>query len=248
MRSLSATDIEFRRFLAGELPIQERRRTGSRCESNGGSLFRRNWEPMHKENSGSLILSESETSIRLAWFAVQVRSCKESWTASYLSDQGYECFLPKYKSIRQWSDRKKEIERALFPGYLFCQFDPQKRLPILKTPGVIQIIGYNREPTPICEEEICSIQRTVRALLPARPWPYLAVGKRVLVRAGALRGLEGILISVRGKQRLVLSITLLQRSVCVELDSSDVELCESPALGKHGAVPMSSLLEPAITA
>ena len=59
--------------------------------------------------------------------------------------------------------------------------------------------------------------------LPAQPWPYLEAGDRVRIRAGALRGLEGILISVKGNQRLVLSVTLLRRSVAVELDSHSVE-------------------------
>jgi transcription antitermination factor NusG len=169
----------------------------------------------------------------LPWFALQVRSCKESWTASYLTGQGYECFLPKYKSTRQWSDRKKDVELALFPGYLFCRFDPLLRLPILKTPGVIQVVGYNREPTPIGEDEIYSIQRMIASKLPVQPWPFLEMGDRVRIKAGSLRGLEGILVSVRGKNRLVLSVALLQRSVCVQMDSIHVEPCKGTSLGKH---------------
>lgn len=160
---------------------------------------------------------------QLPWFALQVHSGKEDSISAYLLGQGYECFLPKYKTIRQWSDRKKQIELALFPGYLFCRFDPIIRLPVLRTPGVIQAVGYNRTPVAIEEKEIQAIQRMVESGLPAQHWPYLAIGDRVQIRSGALRGLEGILISVKGNRRLVLSVTLLQRSVAVELDSGAVE-------------------------
>jgi transcription antitermination factor NusG len=161
---------------------------------------------------------------QLPWFALQVHSGKESWISDHLLGQGYECFLPKYKTIRQWSDRKKQMELALFPGYLFCRFDPLVRLPVLKTPGVIQAVGCNRTPIAIAEEEIQAIQRMVESGLSTQPWPYLAIGDRVRIRSGALRGLEGILILVKGNRRLVLSVTLLQRSVAVELDSGAVEM------------------------
>ncbi|MGB2637081.1 MAG: UpxY family transcription antiterminator [Candidatus Acidiferrum sp.] len=161
--------------------------------------------------------------IHLPWFALHVHSGKEGWIYAHLSGQGYECFLPKYKTIRQWSDRKKQMELALFPGYLFCRFDPLVRLPVLKTPGVIQVVGCNRTPVAIEEKEIQAIQRMVESGLPTEPWPYLAIGDRVQIQSGALRGLEGILVSVKGNRRLVLSVTLLQRSVAVEVDSGAVE-------------------------
>ena len=78
---------------------------------------------------------------RLPWFALQVRSRYEKTVASYLDGKGYEWFLPTYQARKRWSDRVKEVELALFPGYLFCRFDPQDRLPILKTPGMISIVG-----------------------------------------------------------------------------------------------------------
>jgi transcriptional antiterminator RfaH len=167
--------------------------------------------------------NHSNDSGHLPWFALQVHSGKEGWIAAHLLGQGYECFLPKYKTIRQWSDRNKKLELALFPGYLFCRFDPLLRLPVLKTPGVIQAVGYNRAPVAIEEEEIRAIRRMVESGLPTQPWPYLTVGDRVQIRSGALRGLQGILISIKGNRRLVLSVSLLQRSVAVELDSGAVE-------------------------
>jgi transcription antitermination factor NusG len=156
----------------------------------------------------------------LPWFAVQVRSRYESVAATLLSGKGYEWFLPTYWSRRQWSDRIKKIELPLFPGYLFCRFDPQGRLPILTIPGVISIVGIAKNPTPVDETEIASLRVLVKSGLPHQPWPYLQVGQRVRIEYGALYGLEGILLHFKGLHRIVLSVTLLQRSVAVEIDSA----------------------------
>jgi transcription antitermination factor NusG len=161
---------------------------------------------------------------RYPWFALQVRVRHEVGVSDHLKGKGYEWFLPLYKSRRRWSDRVKEIEAPLFPGYLFCRFDPHDRLPILKTPGVAQIVGYNHIPIPVDEHEIMAIRRLVASGVPNFPCAYLEVGSKVRIDTGALRGLEGILTDVKGKRRLVLSISLLQRSVAVEIDSDAVSV------------------------
>jgi transcription antitermination factor NusG len=184
--------------------------------------------------STSLVNHPGETT-GYPWFAVQVRTQREEGVACYIEGKGYEWFLPTYKRRKLWSDRIREVKVPLFPGYLFCRFNPQDRLPILKTPGVIQIVGYNRVPIAVDEEEVAAIQRLVASGVPNQPWPYLAVGDRVRIESGPLRGLEGILANLRGNNRLVLSVTLLQRSVAVEIDSMFVEsLGGSPS--RHGAL------------
>jgi len=92
----------------------------------------------------------------------------------------------------------------------------------MKTPGVMQIVGVNRVPIPVDEVEISAIQTLVASGIPNQPWPFLQVGERVRIESGSLSGLEGILMDFKGTQRLVLSITLLQRSVSVEIDSAFV--------------------------
>jgi transcription antitermination factor NusG len=164
---------------------------------------------------------ESE-SIKLPWFALQVRARYEQGVADHLDGKGYELFLPVYKCRKRWSDRVKEVEAPLFPGYLFCRLNPQDRLPILKTPGVIQVVGTNRTPTAVDENEIQAIQAMVASGIPNQPWPFLTTGDRVRIESGPLSGLEGILVEFKGNHRLVLSVSLLQRSVAVEIDSAFV--------------------------
>lgn len=157
---------------------------------------------------------------RFPWFALQTRYRSENLVATQLRGKGYEPFLPVCKSRRRWSDRVKELELPLFPGYLFCRFNPLDRLPILVTPGVLQIVGTGKTPIPIDDAEISAIQITIQSGVARQPWPFPQVGQRVRVEYGPLQGLEGVLLSFKGSHRLVLSVTLLQRSVAVEIDES----------------------------
>jgi transcription antitermination factor NusG len=161
-----------------------------------------------------------QTPALFPWFALQVRTRNEASVADQLRRLGYQGFLPLYKLRKRWSDRIKEVDAPLFPGYLFCRFDPQDRLPILKTPGVMQIVGFKNGPAAVEESEIRSLQTLVSAGVPHQPWPFLAAGDRVRIESGPLLGLEGILTEVRRSHRLILSVTLLQRSVAVEIDSA----------------------------
>jgi transcription antitermination factor NusG len=135
-----------------------------------------------------------------------------------LENAGYECYLPTSKNTRQWSDRTKDVEVPLFPGYLFCRMNPHNRLPVLMTPGVLQIVGVGKTPIPVEEEEIAAIQRVGKSGLPTMPWPYLEVGHVVRIEEGPLRGLTGIVQKIKSGLKLVLSVSLLQRSVAVEID------------------------------
>jgi transcription elongation factor/antiterminator RfaH len=157
---------------------------------------------------------------QLPWYALQCWVRKEGMIASRLEGQGFECFLPKYKSIREWSDRKKEIEQPLFPGYLFCRFEYSQRRPVVVTPGVLQVVGCSRTPVPVENREIEALQLAVRSQVQSQPWPYLEMGERVRIHAGKLAGLEGILVNFKGNHRVVLAVSLLQRSVALEVDLS----------------------------
>lgn len=179
--------------------------------------------------SDSTVNYGSSSESRVAWFAVQVRSQHEKGVVERLvGTGGFELFLPLYKCRKRWSDRIKEFEVPLFPGYVFARFDPTDRLPILKTPGVIQIVSSNHVPIPLDDAEIRAVQTLVSSGIPNQPWPFLEIGDRVRVESGPLSGVEGILTAFKGKNRLLVSITLLQRSVAAEIDSAYVSL-QSPA-------------------
>ncbi|MBI4891217.1 MAG: UpxY family transcription antiterminator [Acidobacteria bacterium] len=158
----------------------------------------------------------------LAWYAVTVKPRAEKAVAEALQKKGYESFLPLYASQREWSDRIKTIHMPLFSGYVFLHLDITRRLPVLKTPGVVSFVSLGAEPTPIETSEIESIRLLMHTGLPVGPWPYLRAGQEVEVTRGALKGIRGILLKVKAQLRLVLSLSLLQRSVVVEVDRDDV--------------------------
>jgi transcription antitermination factor NusG len=154
------------------------------------------------------------------WFALQIRSRYENIVTAHLSGKGYEWFLPLYNRRRRWSDRFRETEQPLFPGYVFCRLNPLNRLPILMTPGVFLVVGIGRTPVPIEESEMEAIQTAVKSGLPTQPWPFVRIGQRVRIEHGPLCGLDGILLDLRGHHRLVLSVTLLQRSIAVQVEDA----------------------------
>lgn len=152
------------------------------------------------------------------WYAIRVRSRFERFVSASLSGKGYDQYLPLYRSRRKWSDRVKDIDLPLFPGYLFCRFDAEVRLPILTTVGVISIVGNGKVPIAVPDQEIGAIQTMIGSDLHVQPWPQLVVGSKVLIEEGPLKGLEGVALDVKKKFRLFVSVPLLQRSVSVEID------------------------------
>jgi transcription antitermination factor NusG len=153
-----------------------------------------------------------------AWYAVCVRSRCEGLVSESLRTKGYDQFLPTYPCFRRWSDRKKEIEQPLFPNYLFCRFDVNRRLPILQSSHVISIAGAGKTSIAVSDQEIDAIRAIVRSGLPAEPWPHLIAGSKIYIERGPLAGLEGIALKVEKSYRLIVTVPLLQRAVMVEID------------------------------
>src|SRR5579864_7173130 len=164
----------------------------------------------------------------LCWFALQIRSRWEGTTAGLLRGKGLETLLPTYSTKRKWSDRFKVVEAPLFPGYVFCRFDVHNRLPVLITPGVISVVGRGKTPIAVDEKEILSIQAAIGSGIHLEPWPYLEIGERVRVKDDVLDGMEGILTNFKGSDRVVISVTLLRRSVALEIDRSRISPLDSP--------------------
>lgn len=158
------------------------------------------------------------------WFALAVKPRFDKAVARALQSKGFETLVPLYKKQHGYAARSKESELPLFPGYVFCRFNVLTRLPILTTPGVTQILGTGNRPMPLSETEIVSLQTAIKAQVPLQPFPFLQVGQRVRIEEGVLAGVVGIVIRFKQALRLVLSVTLLQRSVSLEIDRHQVSL------------------------
>jgi len=161
------------------------------------------------------------------WYALHVQTRYEKTVASGLRSRGYLGFLPVYTSVRRWSDRLQKIELPLFPGYVFSRIDINHRLPVLTIPGVIDIVGVGKVPHPVEDQEIEALQTVVGSGLLLEPWPFLKAGQRVKIQDGPLRDVEGTLSEIGERGKLIVSITLLQRSVAVTIDRSLIRPIDS---------------------
>jgi len=156
------------------------------------------------------------------WYAVRVRSNYERNVSTVLDHKGVEQFVPTYRSRRIWADRIKTLDLPLFPGYVFCRIPLDERNVVVTTEGVVGLVSCGRVPIPVSEQEIEAIRTVVQSQAQAEPWPFLRIGQTVRICHGAMSGLEGILVRVKNSWRLVISVTLLERSVAVEIDAAFV--------------------------
>jgi transcription antitermination factor NusG len=116
---------------------------------------------------------------------------------------------------------------------LFCRMNPNDRLPVLITPGVVQIVGRGKTPIPLEEHEIVAIQRVASSGLSTMPWPYLQVGQTARIEEGPLQGMSGIVVRIKSGFKLVLSVQLLQRSIAVEIDRSWIRATHPAKAAEH---------------
>jgi transcription antitermination factor NusG len=171
----------------------------------------------------------NEASRRVSlWYAVHTRHQHEKLVARTLANKGFEIFLPLYTEARRWRDRTKVVELPLFSCYVFLRGDLDRRLAIVSTPGVHQMVASGGKLAGIPEEEIQAVRSVIENRVNVEPHPFLKCGDLVRVKVGALRGLEGFLVRKKGQTRLIISVGLLERSVAAEVDASAVERIATP--------------------
>jgi len=180
-------------------------------------------ENLHQDSQASINVSAANPEAR--WYAVQTAPRHEKKVALELTAKGIECFLPTVSEVRRWSDRRRVIVEPLFAGYVFTWIVPESssRIALLRTNGVVGVVGRRGAGTPIPESEIFSIRLLVESRSQFAPHPFLNAGQRVRVRGGSLDGLEGILQSVKDDQSLIVSVELIERSVSLTISGYIVE-------------------------
>lgn len=166
----------------------------------------------------------------LRWYAVYTCANHEKGVAQQLTGRSIELFLPVYESMRRWKDRRKLLQLPLFPGYVFVRLALRHRFQVLQIPGVVRLVGTNGMPTPLFDEEIYSLRQALENEVRAEPHPYLNLskGRRVRITTGSLAGREAIVVRHKGRQRVVISTELIQRSIMLDIDALDLSPIKSP--------------------
>lgn len=153
------------------------------------------------------------------WLVAYVQSCLEKKTAERLTAMGVECYLPVQTEIRQWSDRRKKVQRLVIPMMIFVHVTPKERPLPLTLQAVSRYMVLRGESTPavIPDEQM----ERFRFMLDYSPEAVelcstpLAAGDAVKVIKGPLAGLEGELITVGGKSKVAVRLDMLG---CAQVD------------------------------
>lgn len=175
-------------------------------------------EAMHKNAIDPLSRSERR------WFAVYTTCRHEKRVARHLQQRQIEHFLPLYRTQHRWKDGSRVlVDLPLFPGYVFVRIESRNRFGVLAVPGVVSMIGTASRPAALPDLEVEALRAGLDPTR-AEPHPLLIVGRRVRIKAGALAGVEGIVVRKKSGLRVVLTLSLLMQSIAIEVDGDDVEL------------------------
>jgi len=163
-----------------------------------------------------------EAPAEMQWYAAYTSANHEKRVAQQLEWRSVEHFLPVYESVRRWKDRRVRLQLPLFPGYVFVRLAWRDRLRVLAIPGVARMVGFNGHPTPVPAAAIEAIRACLAGNRDVQPHPYVRFGQRVRVLRGVLAGFSGIVVRQKNRTRFVVSFDVLERSVAVEMDESDL--------------------------
>lgn len=161
------------------------------------------------------------------WYVLFVRSNQEWRVAQQLSSRAVENFLPTYESVRQWRDRKVTLHRPLFPGYVFVKLPFIERCKALLVPNVVNLVGPRNDPSVISNEEIEWI-RLGMSHGKAQPHRCLNAGDWVVIKNGAMAGMQGILIRMQNGTRVLVQLDMISRAFSVEVESSWLDAGSRP--------------------
>jgi transcription termination/antitermination protein NusG len=158
-----------------------------------------------------------------SWYAAHTCANHETKITAHLAARDIEHFLPTYMSVRRWRDRRITLSMPLFPGYVFVRILLRHKLLVEQVPGIARLVGFAGKPAPLPDEEIEQLRAGLSRSTRAEPCPFLTRGHRVRIKYGPFAGMAGILLRRKAKVRVVLSVELIQQSLVVEVDESDVE-------------------------
>ncbi len=161
------------------------------------------------------------------WYAVATQPRHEKVVTGQLETAGVEVFLPLMKAPSRWKDRRVTLERPIFPGYVFTRIDLDDRRRVYSVPGVVRMISFNGKPAEIDESEIEAVRTCLTQGVRPEPHSFLTSGEKVRVISGVLQGVEGVVLRQKNELRIVVSISLIQQSISVEVDAHSVELIEA---------------------
>ena len=155
----------------------------------------------------------------LQWIVVRSKPRAEKVAFDQLMKKGINVYLPLVKKRQKWSDRKKWVELPLFSSYLFAKVELKNSIYILQTHGVSSIVKFNGTVATVQESVVNSIRWALEGGYELEPTEYFFQGDEVEVIEGPMKGTKGVVVELKGEERLVLKIDALQQAVSVHIDT-----------------------------
>ena len=158
------------------------------------------------------------------WYALYTKSRYEKKVDYLLKEKGVISYLPLNEVYHRWSDRYKKVLIPLFSCYVFVFIALRDRVTVLETDGVITLVSFNGQPATIADHQIDAIKRIMAEKVNVDPIDFFTPGKKVRVKQGPLKGVEGTLIHKNNKNRLVITIDGIKHALSVAIDYRDLEI------------------------
>jgi transcription antitermination factor NusG len=164
------------------------------------------------------------------WFVIWTESRAEKKVEQRIAALGLAPWLPIVKERHRWSDRWREVECPLFPGYLFARAATANWNQVLRTPGVLTVVKEGGKPALLTDSFITSLRDAIGRAGAAGAAPEAvtesvdyAPGDEVIVQDGALAGVRGIVRERRSGRQLVMWVAEIGRGVAFTIGSALVK-------------------------
>jgi transcription antitermination factor NusG len=165
----------------------------------------------------------TDTVLSQPWYALYTKHQHEKTARDHLARKGFEVLLPLYRTAHRWKDRTKILQLPAFPCYLFIRAELDRKVDVLKTPGVFWFVESGGRACEVPESDVAGIRKIVESSARVEPHRFLKSGEFVQISRGPLAGVQGILTRIKNNYRVVLSVDVLQRGIAVEVDLSMIE-------------------------
>ena len=164
----------------------------------------------------------------LKWYVMYTTSRAEKKVAERLMETGVEVFLPMVEVLRQWSDRKKKVQKALFNGYVFVKTDRNNLWNCLQTPGAVKFVNFSGVPATIRDEDVEMIQRLVATGVSIETdGSEISPGEKVKVIGGSLEDMVGECIEKGNKDYFLIRIPGIYQNMLVSIPRKFLQIIES---------------------
>src|ERR1035437_6192433 len=158
------------------------------------------------------------------WFVIWAQSRFEKKVENRMAALGLSPWLPIMKERHRWSDRWREVECPLFPGYLFARATNADWHQVLRTRGVLTVVKEGGKPALLADSFVTALRDAIgrEGAAPeavTERVDYLP-GDEVIVQEGALRGVRGYLLEKKSRRQLVIWVAEIGRGVAFTIGSA----------------------------